>query len=181
MHVTLYRGATNPTPLQVDEFDSWSEFADAFEDLLDVEAPSKTELLAFAPHRLREGSKRALSNVEAVTFLVVDVDRCNVDELVERLAAADIDAIMYGSPSDDADGDPDGRRVRIMAPMSRELTGTPEQINEACKRTRFALAEALGIEPGQGVEGAVDASKLFFVGRVEGTPARAFWRFEAAA
>jgi hypothetical protein len=125
-------------------------------------------MIAFAPHRLREGGTRQLADVEAVTFMVLDVDRvADVDALAQRVREY-APAMIYASPSDT----PEARRVRVIAPVSREIT-----VDE-CSATRLAFAKMLSLEPGCGVEGALDASKLFFVGRLHGTPKRQIWRFD---
>ena len=179
MHLTLYRGALAPVPLRQDDFETFEEVADSLEDLIGREssAPAgsspeeqKKCLLAFAPHRLVK-PYRLLANVAEVTLMVLDVDRCNADELADALTASNLQALMYASPSDDPDGDPDARRVRVVAPISRPIA--PED----CPDTRRRFAEYLGIGPGQGVEGAIDAAKLFFCGRLHGTPPRQIWRF----
>lgn len=163
-------------PVAEDDFATWTELADELEAM--TREPSgapanasreaqKERLLAFAPHRLAVPHRLA-QNVEAVTFLVIDVDVLpDVDALVARITHLGIDALMYASPSDV----PDARRVRIVAPCSREIT--PAE----CRATRYAFAEMLGLEPGQGVEGAHEAAKLFFIGRLHDTPEREIWRF----
>jgi hypothetical protein len=127
--------------------------------------PDKTALLAIGPHRLRV-PYRARENVAGVTCLAIDVDACDLEALAARIDSA---AVVYGSPSDDATGPPDARRVRVLAPVSREMT--PEE----CGPARLAYAESLGLAPGCGVESCLDAARLYFIGRIEGTPARE-WR-----
>lgn len=191
MHLTLYRGARQPVPLRQDDFDSWAEVVEALEDIVQREAPKPTAsdlayahgdareaqklgLLAFAPHRLRT-PYRKLENVIEVTLMVIDVDRCNADALAERITELGIAAYMYASPSDNPlDRDPDARRVRVVAPVSRSIA-----VDE-CRATRLAFAEALGLAPGCGVEGAIDAAKLFFCGRFNGAPPRQTWIFPGA-
>lgn len=184
MHLTLYRGAESRHPITCDDFEDWPEVVASLTDLVGrvTAAPEgaslqeqKESLLAFAPHRLKPRTTRALVNVLEVTMLVIDVDRCNVDVLAERLEGLDIDALMYTSPSDDPEGDPEARRVRVVAPISR-----PISVAE-CKQSRLVFAEALGLEPGCGVEGAPDASRLFFCGRLHDTPDRQVWVFGGAS
>jgi hypothetical protein len=59
----------------------------------------------------------------------------------------------------------------VVAPVSKPIPP------ELCQRTRYGFAEALGLVPGQGVEGAHEAAKLFFCGRLHGTPPRQVWRW----
>lgn len=168
--LTLYRGARSARPYRSDDFGDFGELADALEDLAQVEAAEKVDLFAIGPYRLRPKSTRADRNVEAVTLLALDVDCCDADALAERLEDLDVPAILYGSPSDNEDLT-DARRVRVLAEIDRELS--PDE----CKPARLAFAEALALEPGCGVEGALDPSRIFFCGRLEGTPPRAFMRF----
>lgn len=172
MHVTVYEGARAPEPIAQDDL-TWPDFCDEIELMAQIEYPDKIGMLAFAPHQLTT-PYRKLENVAEVTALVIDVDRCELAPLFARLEALAEDgcaSLVYTSPSDDPAGPVDARRVRVVAPVSR-----PIAVAE-CARTRFAFAEALGLMPGQGVEGAKDAAKLFFVGRLEGTAPREVWRF----
>lgn len=167
MHVTLYRGQRGNVPIEQTDFDSWPEIVEALREVLDIEAPDKGDLLAFSPVRLST-PKRANDNVTEVTLLVLDVDKIDdLEALLERVAELP-PAFVYASPSDT----PDDRRVRIVAPLSRPLK--PEE----CAPARLRYAEALGLEPGCGVEGALDPSRLFFIGRVKGTPPRETWEFK---
>jgi virulence-associated protein E len=175
--MTVYVGARANVPAAQDDL-TWDQFCDELEGMIN-EAPAappsadrdeqKRTMLAWSPHRLREGTTRALANVEAITALAIDVDGCDAS-VVDRIDHA---ALVYGSPSDDADR-PTARRLRIVAPITRELA--PDE----CERARFAFAERLGLAPGCGVEGAKDASRLFFAGRLHGTPERDVARFDGA-
>lgn len=191
IHVSIYRGARAPTPIAREDFASWHELADMLEAEAKTATPDcpesapaeqqKLALLAWAPHRLADtchfgtacdcggGPHRLLRNVEAVTVLVLDVDSCvDVEALVSNAKTATPDAgLVYESPS----STDDAPRVRIVAPVSRPLTV------EECRPSRLAFAEACGIEPGKGVEGAIDAAKLFFIGRLHGTRERKVWRW----
>ena len=176
IHLTVYRGARDPVPVAQDDFATWNDLADEIEAMTrePPAAPAKASrevqklsLLAFAPHRLSAPHRNA-ANVEAVTFMIIDVDVLgDADALAERIAALGSPALMYASPSDA----PTARRVRVLAPISRDIA--PDE----CRATRLAFAEALGLGPGCGVEGAHEAAKLFFVGRLHGTPERQIWRF----
>jgi len=171
--ITLYQGARNPIPLRADDWPTWAELCADLELLLATEAAEKTDLFAIGPHRLRVAYRND-ENTEAVTLLALDVDRCNAEQLLERLERIGIAAAVYGSPSDDP-SKPDARRVRVLAPASRPIA--PSE----CAATRCAFAELLELEPGQGVEACLNPGGLFFVGRIEGTPPRAWaWRDGAA-
>lgn len=165
-HLTLYGGAFNPVPIRVDDFDTWPDLADALEDLVSREYADKTSMLAFAPHRLVE-PYRLLANVSHVTALVIDVDKVPDLALLAEAVEACGEALMYESPSSTEDAP----RVRVVAPIL-----APHMASE-CRRYRQAFAELLGLGPGCGVEGAIDAAKIFFAGRLAGTPARRVWRF----
>jgi hypothetical protein len=179
--VTVYRGARAPVPIAVDDLE-WPDLVAEIEAMAEIEYADKLDMLAIGPHRLSPtdrrtdlersgkppaaGAYRHLSNVEAVTLLVIDVDVvADLAGLLER--AQEIGALVYESPS----STPDAPRVRVLAPVPREIA--PAE----CERTRFAFAEALGLAPGCGVEGAKDAAKLFFVGRLAGTEPRKVWRW----
>ena len=164
--ITIYQGARNPRPVRTEALD-WQSTVEALRVLVGDEAPNKLSLPAFAPHRLLRPHRKD-ENVEAVTTLVIDVDQCDLDALGRRIDELQIAAVLYGSPSDDANGAVDARRVRVVAPTTREIA--PAE----CADTRKAFAERLGLRPGCGVEGALDAARLFFVGRLTGTPTRAF-------
>jgi hypothetical protein len=182
--VTIYRGARAPVPIAVDDLE-WPDLCDEVEAMAAIEYADKLAMLAIGPHRLSPtdrrtdlersgkppaaGAYRHLSNVEAVTLLVLDVDR--VDDLAGLLerAAELAPTMVYESPSSTAEAP----RVRVLAPVNREI------LVSECARTRFAFAELLGLDPhAVGVDGAKDAAKLFFVGRLAGTEPRQCWRFE---
>jgi hypothetical protein len=179
IHATVYRGGRAPEPIAQDDFATWADFADELEAMAQAEPEcsprlsreeQKLAMLAIGPHRLRE-PYRLLKNVDHVTLLVIDVDRCNAEDVAERLRALEVPALMYASPSDPGPSEPDARRVRVVAPIE-----TPIAVAD-CARTRFAFAELLGLAPGCGVEGAKDASRIFFAGRYHGAPEREVWRF----
>lgn len=175
-HVTLYRGDRDAMPVLRDEL-TWDEFCAAIRDACEEEEAEKDDLLAFAPHRLAEtcacgkcdgGPHRLLKNVEAVTMLVLDIDKGPARDPEAFLTIArnvGIQVLIYESPSS-AEGD---LRLRVCAPVSREISVAE------CRRSRFLFAELMGLSPGCGVEGAKDAAKIFFVGRKPGTPARRVW------
>ena len=178
MHLTLYGGARSIAPLQADDFTDWGELTASLEDIVkrypdcDPSAPKSTQkehMLCIAPHRLRHGTVRALANVEEVTLLMLDVDECNISSLLEQIDALKTQAFVYTSPSDDPKGDPDKRRCRVMFPVDR-----PIKVAE-CRHTRRAMAERLGLGPASGVDGAPDASRMFFIGRLFNTPEREMW------
>ena len=184
MMLTLYAGAKNPVPWAIHD-NPWEEVVACLREILTLPPPTpilredgtrdleseKVQLPAFAPHRLTKPHRNA-SNVAAVTHLVLDLDRCDADALATRIETLGIAAFVYASPSDNADSAE--RRIRIVAPITREIA--PAE----CADTRFRFAELLGIEPGQGVEGASDAARLFFIGGLEGTQAREHRVFEGA-
>lgn len=176
MHITLYRGARAPEPIAQDDFERWGELADSIADLVSREsgAPAgadpeeqKRQMFAWAPHRLRV-PYRLLANVAEVTLLVLDIDHCpDVAPIADALTALGGPALVYESPS----STPEALRVRVVARCDRPMTVAE------CGPARRAFAELLGIGPKQGIEGAIDAQKLFFAGRLHGTPARQVWRF----
>jgi hypothetical protein len=111
-------------------------------------------------------------NTRALTALPIDVDTAP-DSLIEVLEASCLSLFVYASPSDP---NPDGsRRLRIVAELSRPIA--PAEVEHA----RLALAEHLGIGPGQGVESAKAVSQVMFAGRLNGTPKRDTWKFDGDA
>jgi hypothetical protein len=187
--ITMYRGARAPVPAVCDDL-SWGELCEEVEAMAEIEYANKIDMLAIGPHVLHPDDRRSkaertakpnpsggpyrhLDNVAGVTVLVLDVDRCDLAALLERAAGVGVDVLVYASPSDDPDGPDNARRVRVLAPVDRPITV------EECARTRYAFAEALGLAPGCGVEGAHEAARIFFIGRVTGTAPRGVWRFEA--
>lgn len=190
IHVTLYEGARSPAPIRRDDFADFSELCDSLEDLVDTEFPDKLHMWAWAPHRLADidrrtdaeirrskggaradGPYRHTANVIELTALVVDVDRCTIDPLLDAVASLGSEALVYTSPSDNPHGPADARRVRVVLPVDAPILPADS------RHTRLALAERLGLAPGSGVEGAVDAAKIFFAGRITGSPRRDVWRF----
>ncbi len=184
MIVTFYTGDKNPIPSAVLDL-QWDELVECLQYQCENEVAEKDDLLAFAPHELADRCKkcprpsgfscdgalhRLKENVQEVTFLVLDLDAPGEVSQAMALERLGLAAVMYESPSSVL-GSP---RVRVVAPTSRPM------IVAECARARFAFAELLGLAPGCGVEGAKDASKLFFVGRKPGTAPRVCWTFEGA-
>jgi hypothetical protein len=87
--------------------------------------------------------------------------------LIEAAERESESGLIYESPS----SAPDAERVRVVVPVDRELA--PSE----CRASRIAFAHALGLAPSCGVLGAIDAAKLFFAGRLHGTPDRRVWRW----
>jgi hypothetical protein len=181
VHLTLYKGARNPVPEDQADFDSWRECADAIKDIVadvvtvsdaitDPEermAAAKLRMLAIGPYRLSK-PKRANENVVEISMIVLDVDHVErLDALLANVDALGEPALVYASPSDT----PEARRVRVIAPLDEPIA--PER----CAVTRFWLAERLGLAHGCGVERAHEPSRIFFAGRLEGTPPRDVWEF----
>jgi hypothetical protein len=179
--VTLYQGARNSKPAQADDL-TWPELAATLEEEANrlTAAPDTADpkeqkkcLLAWSPHTLRQGAKsRAVETVAAVTALVLDVDNdkgehVSPDEVIAALEREGWAAVLYASPSDT----PAHRKFRVVSPIVELIA--PDD----CREVRLRFAEALGLGPtrGSGVTGAIDASKLFFVGRLHGTPPREVW------
>jgi putative DNA primase/helicase len=128
-------------------------------------AEAKKSLPAFGPHLL-EGS-RAKDNVRAITLLVWDLDGVPCEAWTSALAKLQSEGgafAAYGSPSDDASAAT--RKVRLVLPLTGALD--PDEAD----RLREAIGLYLGIEHD---EKARDASRIFFVGRLEGTPDRESW------
>jgi hypothetical protein len=87
-------------------------------------APSKSMLPWLKPGRFgdarsKNGSLRTNDNVVAITGVAADYDgeKMSVDEAVDRLDKAGIDAIVYTSPSHR----PEAPRWRVVCPFAAEL------------------------------------------------------------
>jgi len=184
IHVTLYHGAKRPEPTRQDDFEGgWEQLVESLQELVALPpncpaaAPNdvqKEAMVAWSPHRLAK-PYRHLDNVAELTLMVIDVDRCNLLDLCDNLEAMGWAALIYSSPSDSEDLPDDARRVRVVSPISRAI------LPSECDRTRFAYAECLGLKPGQGVEGAKDAAKLFFIGQLHGSCNRLWATSEGSA
>ena len=174
MLVTLYRGAkSSDHPIAAEDL-TWPALVSEVAAALALESP-KLSMLALAPHELAPSCAcgkcdgrphRLLANVRAVTFLAIDVDAGDPDTVRECLEAWGVAALVYESAS----STDEAPRFRVLAPTTRPITVAE------CYRSRFAFAEALGLAPGCGVEGAKDAAKIFFVGREPGTRPRKYWK-----
>lgn len=134
-------------------------------------AQRKKELPAWTAADMTEAYNND-ANTRALTALPIDVDTAPAS-LIDVLEASCLSLFVYASPSDP---NPDGsRRLRIVAELSRPIA--PAEVEHA----RLALAEHLGIGPGQGVESAKAVSQVMFAGKLHGTPARDTWRFAGEA
>lgn len=191
IRTSLFAGAANRYPAERIDFESFSDFAEALEDLVTREAePLKPEpgetpkvhakrikatLPYLAPYHLADGARRCDANVEALTLLVSDFDACDLDTLIDRMFDLEVEGAIYASPSDDTNGPGDKRRVRVIVPVSREI------LPSECEHTRLAFAELVGLGPGCGADGVLAESIGFFAGRMPGSPAREFYKFEGGA
>jgi hypothetical protein len=168
IRLNVFRGAREKTPIAQDDY-TWPELVEVLGEMVSDEADAgdprkqKLSLLAVTFGPMRE-AYNVDANVEHLDALAIDVDTCDGDALVERLATLKISAFVYASPSDP---NPDGsRRVRVIAPLDAPL------LPAGVKHARHAFAEMLGLEPGQGVENADAVSQVMFVGKLYGTPDR---------
>lgn len=172
--VTMYRGARNPAPSVEDlTWDETVEVLEEYANRLTWAAPDahieeqKKAMVAFSPHRLKPGATRSNESVDAVTLLVLDIDKTTdtPDDVAARMHAAGLAGLLYES----AKSTPEAPRFRIVSPITREIEPSD------CYVTRRAYAEMLGFGPGCGIEGAIDESKIFFLGRAHNTPERGVW------
>lgn len=177
--VTIYRGARDTAPVDVADL-PWPEVARALAATANEPpgAPAdasaeeqKKSLIAFAPHALAPGATRALENVTQVSALVLDVDQgATPEEIAQRLTDFGIAGLVYESPT----STPSTPKFRVVAPVVAPISPAD------CRETRLRFAAVLGLAPDCGVRGAVDASKLFFAGRLHGTPERRVWLVDGA-
>lgn len=179
MIVTIYADARSPSAADAQEM-TWDDLAST----LEVEAnrltaapvtadleEQKRKMLAWSPVALRV-PYRLEANADAVTALVLDVDGgATPDAIASRLHANGWAGLLYESASS-TDAHP---KFRVVSPIAAPIA--PDD----SRATRFAFAEALGLGPGCGVERAVEAVKLFFVGRAHDTRERGVWRVDGQA
>ncbi len=115
-----------------------------------------------------EKSARGSEVVEGAAIIGLDIDKAPaaaVDRALELLTSTGVAAVVHGSPTDGVD--PTVRKVRLYVQADRELT--PEEIWPA----RCALAEHLGLREWLDPQTS-DPSRLFYAGRLAGTPPRVF-------
>lgn len=166
--LTVYRGATNPSPIARDTI-TWDEFCNEVEADLALEYTSKTDMLAFGPYRLKPGTTRSAANVGQMSSLIgLDLDCvASTDNLIKELRSLGIASIVHTSPSDPG---PDGatRKVRVY------ILSEPHDPKD-CGRVRRALASLLGetLDPQ-----TCNADRIYFIGKLAGTPAREVWRVD---
>lgn len=177
IEITTYRNAYD-TRGEPRTFESFAALAAWLVTECNVEhaTSDKRDLPAWIPARVRPGVARGSKAVEAITVMVIDVDRVSDGalsvEAITRAAGCEIELFWYASPSDP---NPDGsRRVRIVAPLSREIA--PED----ARRLRRQFAYAIGLAPDCGVCAADTAAQMFFVGRLAGAPDRE-WSYQHAS
>lgn len=181
MRITLYKGITETTPIDAHDF-TWDELCTQLSEAVNTppDAPEKAapkrqkeRMLAFSPHALHERQSRSRAAVERVTALVIDVDRCDGAALCGAIEALGVTAFVYESPSSPNDDGTD--RVRVVAPTTRDM------LPAECDPVRLVFAEMLGLDPDEsGVAGALGAERIFFLGRLHGSPERSVWRNDGA-
>lgn len=177
IEITTYRNAYD-TRGEPRTFASFADLAAWLAHACNVEHPTddKRDLPAWIPARVKPGVARGSAAIEAITVMVIDVDRVSDEalsiEAITRAAGCNVELFYYASPSDP---NPDGsRRVRIVAPLTREIA--PED----ARRLRRQFAYAIGLAPDCGVCAADTAAQMFFVGRLAGAPDRE-WSYANSA
>lgn len=155
---------------------TWARFVNNVIDAVETcEAKDKRLLPALSTVITTDpDAPRCNAGVIALGALVLDVDRLpdndTAESFVERVDSLGADALVYATPSDK----PEARRLRVVLRLSR-----PANVSEV-DSLRYAVAEALHLAPGMGVETARAHSQLFFVGRLHGTPPREVWVIDGA-
>ena len=183
--LTVFAGAASTTPAARDVL-SWDEFCGEVESLCSEESAStdKRDLIAFGPYRLRAGASRSNAAVERMAAVAaIDVDGCDLPPLRARLRELKCSAVVHGSPSD---GSNCTRKMRVYVALDREYA--PGET----AAVRDSVAALLGVttEWRQGEDGkwspfgacpnSRDPNRLFFIGRLAGTPPRYVERFDGA-
>jgi P4 family phage/plasmid primase-like protien len=163
--VTIY-GRAIDNEGRAEECTDWADFCASVRDLVENETASdKRHLPAIGPHTIAPGMTRANDGVTAVTLAALDIDKGlpDIRTLIDALVYYELTAIVHTSPSDPA---PESRKVRVYLPVSRPLE------SRECGIVRRALATLLGVTIDGGT---LDPARMFFAGRISGTPAREVW------
>lgn len=169
--LSVFAGARATTPAARDAL-TWDAFCDEIAALCQrrTTATDKRDLIAFGPYRLRDGATRAAANVERMASVAaLDLDSVDLDALRARLAGLGVSAIVHGSPSDDEHGT---RKARIYVQLDREHDPAD------AGRVRDAVAALLGVQHDPATR---NADRIFFCGRLAGTPPRFVERFNGRA
>ena len=170
--LTVYAGARATTPAAVDAL-TWDAFCAEVEALAREESQhtDKRDLPAFGPYRLRDGATRAAANVVAMSDVAaIDVDRdVDLAALRERIHELGVAAIVHGSPSDNASST--ARKVRVYVKLDAEHAPSDAW------RVRAGVAAMLGVTCDPSTS---NADRVFFCGRLAGTPERYVERFDGA-
>lgn len=128
----------------------------------------KEGMVAFVPAHFDAGADRCAANVRGSGIIGLDIDGCPPDAwagAVARLHAGSVAAVAHTSPTDGLT--PGVRKGRIFVATDREAE--PGEIWPL----RCALAEALGVREWLDPQ-TKNADRIFFAGRLAGTPARDF-------
>jgi hypothetical protein len=175
--ITTYAQARSSTPAGAAAL-TWPEICDELEAKANETRSTaqvdpveqKKRMASWGPYALKPDTTRANENVDHVSLLALDVDKGDRDAVAARLEEHGWAGFIYESPSS-TDDDP---RFRVVSPITAPIAP------ESCREMRLAFAEALGLEPGCGVEQACESSRIYFAGRLAGTPERRVDRVEGA-
>lgn len=169
VQVSVFAGARTAVPVDTAAL-SWTEFAEQIASLCRSDASAaleKINLVAVAPWVLKPGTTRAAANISHMGEVIAldldgsDANPVNYEALVARLDALGADAIVHGSPSDS----PATRKLRVYVRVDR--THSPSEAGAY----RLGLESVLGVHCDRA---SLDAARLFFAGRLVGTPPRHF-------
>lgn len=150
---------------------SWRHFVGGLRQILDSTAPSKTDLFAIGPFELGDGATRSDAAVQAVTLVALDVDGLPASELpglLDRLQP--FAAVVHTSPSDGG-SEASTRKLRVYAEPSRPIA--PYE----CRAVRLGFAQRLRVTVDRVT---LNPSRVYFAGRITGTPERELWAFGRA-
>lgn len=162
--VTAFAGSKAPQgkPLV---YSTWPEFAAEIANMARTSiAPVRDQLVAFAPCHFASNYRNG-ANAFASTAAVIDCDKLTHERyasILHQLERARLDAVVYTSPSDGAE--PGIRRCRVIVRTDRPIAPSESRL------LRRGLANDLEVAGDPSCEG--DAARLFFIGRIAGTPPR---------
>lgn len=146
---------------------TFDEFSQAIQQALSIEEPDKLLLPGFGAYALTQ-PYRANENVSSISQVACDFD--GVPEMIwqaalSALRADPVSCFWYGSPNDGKDG---FRKVRLVVETDRPLA--PHELNPV---RDWLCKHVVKIPHDSQARGA---SHFYFVGRITGTPRRAFER-----
>lgn len=118
---TTFEHVKNPDPVNVRDW-TWAEFVEFVEGHGHERVDEKEATYLFGNYKLKDGTKSANANIEAVFAWALDLDKLSrqaADDVLERLVADDLAFLVYSTHSHSA-AKP---KLRVVGPLSRPVPG----------------------------------------------------------